>query len=178
MNQDKLITDFKNGDIKAFTALHSMYNESILGVIFTIVGDQEVAQDICQDVFVKVWSKADQYDPSKGRFFTWVLNIARNKAIDYLRSRAFKEKKQNLSTSNFVDIMGGSKAFESKTDTIGLEAYVSRLKQRCIDLIDALYFKGFTQKETSESLEIPLGTVKTQIRNCINDLRDSLGIKL
>jgi RNA polymerase sigma-70 factor (ECF subfamily) len=178
MNLDHLIADFKKGDVKAYNALYAMYAESTLGIIHTIVRDQDVAQELCQDVFIKVWNKADQYDASKGRFFTWLLNIARNTAIDHLRSKAFKEGKQNLSTQNFVDILGSSTSLDSQTDAIGIKKYVAQLKERCQNLIDALFFKGYTQKETAEALEIPLGTVKTQIRNCINDLRSSLGIEL
>lgn len=178
MNLDQLITDFKKGNVKAYNALYAMYAESVLGIIYTIVKDHDIAQELCQDVFIKIWNKADQYDNSKGRFFTWILNIARNSAIDHLRSRAFKEGKQNLSTDNFVDILGGSASLDSQTDAIGIKKYVAQLKERCQQLIDALFFKGYTQQETSEQLEIPLGTVKTQIRKCISDLRSALGIEI
>lgn len=178
MELEQLIADFKQGDTKAYQQLYAMYAKAILGVIYTIVGNAEVSEEICQDVFLKAWRKSDQYDPGKGRFFTWLLNIARNASIDFLRSRAFKEGKQNLSTQNFVGILGGSSNLESQTNAIGVAKYIKNLKQRCQDLIDALYFKGLTQQETSDALEIPLGTVKTQIRKCINDLRDSLGIRL
>ncbi len=178
MDLDQLISEYKQGDIRAYNRLYNMYSEAIHGVIYTIVGSNDVAEELCQDVFLKVWSKSDQYDLSKGRFFTWILNIARNAAIDHLRSRAFKEGKQNLSTDNFVDIVGATSSLDKQTDTIGLANYVNELKERCQNLIDALFFKGFTQKETSEKLEIPLGTVKTQIRSCISDLRSALGISI
>lgn len=178
MDLDQLISEYKQGDVRAYNRLYSMYSEAIHGVIYTIVGSNDVAEELCQDVFLKVWSKSDQYDSSKGRFFTWILNIARNAAIDHLRSRAFKEGKQNLSTDNFVDIVGATSSLDKQTDTIGLGNYVKELKERCQNLIDALFFKGFTQKETSEKLEIPLGTVKTQIRSCISDLRNALGISI
>ncbi|MEP2937614.1 MAG: sigma-70 family RNA polymerase sigma factor [Gilvibacter sp.] len=178
MDLNRLITDFKKGDTKAYNTLYAMYAESVLGIIYNIVRDHDVAQELCQDVFIKVWNKANQYDDSKGRFFTWLINIARNTAIDHLRSRAFKEGKQNLSTDNFVDILGSGVSLEGQTDAIGIKKYVAHLKERCQHLIDALFFKGYTQQETSEALQIPLGTVKTQIRKCIGDLRSALGIEL
>ncbi|NQX78429.1 sigma-70 family RNA polymerase sigma factor [Gilvibacter sp.] len=173
---NQLITACQQGDERAFQQLHAQYAPAMLGVIEGVVGKPEVAQELCQDVFLKVWTRLDSFDPEKGRFFTWLLNIARNTAIDHLRSRSAKEQKQNLNPTNFVDIFGGSNAFEGQTDAIGLAAIVETLEMRCKQLIDRLFFKGFTQQQTSEDLEIPLGTVKTQIRKCINGLRAKLGI--
>lgn len=173
---NRLIEACKRGDEQAFKQLHAQYASSMLGVIQGIVIKEEVAQELCQDVFMKMWSRIGSYDPQKGRFFTWLLNIARNTAIDHLRSRTAKEQKQNLNPDNFVHIFGGSNAFENQTDTIGLMKLVEDLEQRCKDLIDRLFFKGFTQQQTSEDMEIPIGTVKTQIRRCINSLRAKIGL--
>ena len=171
-----LIAACQKGDERAFQQLHKQYAPAMLGVIEAIVLSPEVAQELCQAVFLKVWSRLDTFDPQRGRFFTWILNIARNTAIDHLRSRSAKEQKQNLNPTSFVDIFGGSNAFEGQTDAIGLAAFVDALEDRCKNLIDRLFFKGFTQQQTAEDLDIPLGTVKTQIRKCINTLRNTLGI--
>ena len=151
-----------------------MYSKAIHGVIITIVRDSLIAEEVLQDVFVKVWTSSNSYSTNKGRFYTWLLNIARNAAIDMTRSKAFKNSSKNLTTDNFVNILAGHDNLSIKTDSIGIEKYVAALKPACIQLIDLLYFKGFTQAETAESLQTPLGTIKTRARNCINELRKML----
>lgn len=174
MEQELLIEQIVKKDPKAFDMLYNNYSKSLLGVIFNIVRNEEVAEEILQDVFIKIWNKADTYTPSKGRIFTWMLNIARNAAIDKTRSKDFNKDKKNLSTDNFVDILNAHDNLNDKTDAIGISKYVKKLKKTCIALIELLYFKGFTQKEASEELSIPIGTVKTRNRNCIANLRQML----
>ena len=134
----------------------------------------EIAEEIMQDVFIKAWEKADTYNASKGRFFTWLLNISRNAAIDKTRSKAFKKSGQNLNSDYFVDILHTKDNLNDQTDAIGIKKFVDKLADKCIKIIELLYFKGFTQKEASEELNMPIGTIKTRNRNCIKELRDSV----
>ena len=166
-----LIIEMQGGNERAFSRIYALYSEAIFGIVNSIVLDESVAEEILQDVFVKVWNNANSYDIKKGRFFTWLLNIARNAAIDSTRSKASKNSKKNLSTSNFVNILLDNDNLNQKTNAIGIKKFVDKLKPACIKIIDLLYFKGFTQSEASKTLEIPLGTVKTRNRNCIKDLR-------
>jgi len=176
MPLDQLVSNFQNKDEKAFETLYNMYSESMHGVIYNIVRDHNIAQEVMQDVFIKAWHNADTHSSKKGRFFTWILNIARNAAIDKTRSKNFKKAKQNLNADFFVDIIQNSESLEDQTDAIGIKKFVSKLKQKCIEVIELLYFKGYTQKEASEALEMPIGTIKTRNRNCINELRDMLDV--
>ena len=176
MNLDTLIHKFQKKDVAAFEQLHSMYAENILGVINTIIQNPERSEEICQDVFVKIWDKASNYNPSKGRFFTWILNIARNAAIDELRSKSQKNWKKNLATSYFVGNLEEHDDMDSKMDVIGLRKLLKGLKEKCTELIELLYFKGFTQKEAAEQLDIPIGTVKTRNRNCISQIRENMKV--
>lgn len=174
MQLDTLVLNFQNKDEKAFEALYNMYSESMHGVIYNIVRDHDIAEEVMQDIFVKAWHKSNSYDASKGRFFTWILNIARNAAIDKVRSKDFKNAKKNLNSDFFVDILETSESLNDQTDAIGIKKYVGILQEKCKTIIEFLYFKGYTQKETSEELNIPLGTIKTRNRNCINELRKML----
>ena len=176
MNLEQLILQFQQKDVHAFEKLYSMYCNSISGVVNNIVKNDAVTQEITQDVFIKAWNKADTYSSKKGRFFTWLLNIARNAAIDYTRSKKFKQAKQNLNSDFFVDILETSSNLDKSTNTIGLKDFVKKLGDTCKAVIELLYFKGFTQKEASEELEMPLGTVKTRNRTCIGELRTMLGV--
>ena len=166
-----LIIAMQNGSESAFAELYEMYSKALFGIIVVIVKDENLAQEVLQDVFVKVWSNSASYDIDKGRFYTWLLNIARNKAIDVTRSKAFKNANKNLSKDNFVDIIGSHDNLDRQSDTIGLKKFVAALQPMCAQLIDLLYFKGFTQAETAETTNTPLGTIKTRARNCLKELR-------
>ncbi len=177
MELEPLIFAFKEKNVKAFESLYDMYSDSLSGVIYNILKDQEMTEEVMQDVFVKVWHNSDGYDATKGRFFTWILNIARNAAIDKTRSRAYKDAKKNLDADLFVDILSSGDQFDKQTDAIGIRNYLGKLALKCKQIIEAIYFKGYTQKETAELLAIPLGTVKTRNRNCISDLRTILDVQ-
>ncbi len=175
MQPDELIILLQKRDQRAFSKLYDMYSESTYGIIYNIVLDQDLADEVLQDVFIKIWEKSSTYSSNKGRFFTWILNIARNAAIDKIRSKSFKNSKKNLDADNFVHILEDQTNFNQTTDTIGLRAFVKALEPLCRKVIDLLYFKGFTQAEASEKLDIPLGTIKTRNRNCLKSLRNSMG---
>ncbi|RIV68346.1 RNA polymerase sigma factor [Flagellimonas aequoris] len=174
MELDNLIQQFQQKDKAAFATLYDMYAKNICGVINVILNDPERAQELCHDVFIKIWEKSDQYDASKGRFFTWILNIARNTAIDELRSKTHKNQKKNLPVDSLVGIYENSEDLNDKIDTIGLQSLLKGLKDKCILLIDMLYFKGYTQKEAAKELKTPIGTIKTRIRSCISEIRKNM----
>lgn len=160
----------KGRDSKAFSYLYDNYSGALLGIISQIVEDMEMSNDVLQEVFINIWRKIESYDSSKGRLFTWMLNIARNASIDVLRSKAYQQNKQKQElTENFT---GGISSL--KVDDIGLKKVLERLKSEHRVLIELAYFKGYTHEEISEIEEIPLGTVKTRIRNALIQLREHL----
>lgn len=173
---DGLIAEFQSKNPKAFERIYERYSESTFGVIYSVVKDKHIAEEVLQDVFLKIWDNAESYNSSKGRFFTWILNIARNAAIDKTRSKAFKNKQKNLTAEYFVDIIEEKTSLSNKVDAIGIKKYIKALKPYCKKIINLLYFQGFTQAEASEELDMPLGTIKTRNRNCINKLRDILTV--
>ncbi|EDM44671.1 RNA polymerase, sigma-24 subunit, ECF subfamily protein [unidentified eubacterium SCB49] len=168
---DALILSMQKGDEASFSKLYDMYNKAVYGIIYSIVLDKAIAQEVLQDVFIKIWNNKNSYDVNKGRFFTWILNIARNTSIDKIRSKSFKNSKKNLSTSNFVDILKSSDSLNSRMDALGVKKFIDKLKPTCISIIDLLFFKGYTQADAATELEIPLGTLKTRNRNCLKELR-------
>ncbi|GGD26031.1 RNA polymerase sigma factor [Flavobacterium orientale] len=176
MTQEELLPLIYKKEEGAFTILYDMYSKSLFGVISNLIKDREEAEDVLQDVFVKIWKNIDTYAENKGRFYTWIVNIARNTAIDKLRSKGFNNSQKNLSADNFVHLLEDSSRMTNRIDAIGIQEFVKKLKPKCIKLIDLLFFKGYTQQEASDELEIPLGTVKTQNRNCITDLRNLLQV--
>ena len=173
-SEEELVTLLKNKDDVAFHLLYYNYSSSLFGIISRIIPAEEIAEDILQDVFIKIWKAIDQYDKSKGRLFTWMLNIARNSAIDYSRSKQFKLENKIQDLDNSVYELNRQRSSTFNTDLIGVKEEVTKLKDEYRILIDLIYFKGFTQEETAKELNIPLGTVKTRVRAAIMELRKTL----
>ena len=170
-----LVQELQNGDENALSTLYDMYSDSLYGLILKIVKDDGLAQDILQDCFVKIWQKAQTYDSSKGSFFTWMLNVCRNKSIDELR-KVDRHRKGKDEIGNATDYK--KQGIEHNINTIGLKDIVNDLPDDQKLIVEYLYFKGYTQQETSDELDIPLGTVKSRSRMAIKALRDSFVIVL
>lgn len=153
-----------------FSYLYDNYSGALLSIIQNIVNEEELANDVLQEVFVKIWKQIETYDSSKGRLFTWMLNIARNASIDTIRSKGYQNSKQNRELTEDVYTAGGTS--ETKTDQIGLRKMVHNLKEDYKVLVELSYFQGFTQDEIAKMLNIPLGTVKTRLRTALTQLRE------
>jgi RNA polymerase sigma-70 factor (ECF subfamily) len=175
ITEDKLIALLRNEPSTGVALLYDNYSSALYGVIFRIVEDQETSEDILQEVFVKIWKNINSYDSSKGKLFTWMLNIARNAAIDKLRSKDYQKSSKVQSIDNSVYTINKHHNTTSEVDHIGLKKIVEQLKPEHQQVIDILYFKGYTQSEAAEELKIPLGTVKTRIKAAITQLRTLLG---
>ncbi|WP_245758517.1 RNA polymerase sigma factor [Paenimyroides ummariense] len=157
----------------AFNYLYDHYSGALYGVVLRIVSSKEYTEEVIQDVFVKIWNGITQYDESKGRLYTWMINIARNTAIDYLKSKSFQNQLKNQSVSDFVyTIKEESQINES--DFIGFSKVLDKLETDKRQLIVLAYYQGYTQVEISEKLKIPIGTVKTKMRSALLKLRDLL----
>jgi RNA polymerase sigma factor (sigma-70 family) len=169
--EEELVTSLKNGEQSALSVLYDNYSAAMLGVIYRIVDDKEAAEDILQEVFVKIWQKISQYDRSKGKLFTWLINIARNAAIDSTRVKGYNERNKIRSIDNSVRSINKQYNVSTQVDHIGLRNIVEKLKPEYRVLVDKLYFEGYTQEEAAEELDMPLGTVKTRIRAAIIELR-------
>jgi RNA polymerase sigma factor (sigma-70 family) len=169
--EQSIVASLKAKDKEAISTLYDNYAPALYGVILKIVKSEQSAEDILQEVFVKIWKHADTYDASKGKLFTWLINIARNAAIDHLRSKGYK--KEIPTESNLVHQQSNEENSESlNTDYIGLKEIVEQLDPVNKQIIDLIYFQGYTQAEAAETLNIPLGTVKTKVRISIRQLRE------
>jgi len=169
-NETELVSLLRQRSQQVFSYLYDNYSGALHSIILNIVGEEELANDVLQEVFVKIWRQIDSYDSSKGRLFTWMLNIARNASIDTVRSKSFQNSRQNRELTEDVYASGGSS--ETRTDQIGLRKLVHGLKEEYKVLIELSYFQGYTQDEISKMLSIPLGTVKTRLRTALIQLRD------
>lgn len=167
--ESELVTLLKQRQESSFSYLYDHYSASLYSVIIGIVSDREVANDILQEVFIKIWRQIESYDTSKGRLFTWMLNVARNASIDAIRSKGYQQSQQNRElTEKIYDVAGST---QLNTDKIGLRKIVYKLKEDYRVLVELSFFEGYTQDEISKMLKIPLGTVKTRLRTALIQLK-------
>lgn len=152
----------------AFSYLYDHYSGALYSVIRQVVQDSETSNDVLQEAFVNIWRRIDQYDESKGRLFTWMLNVARNAAIDKTRSKGFQQSQRQFSLVDgemvHLPVMPG-------VDDIGLKKVLLKLKEEHRLLIDLSYYQGYTHEQIAKALDMPLGTVKTRIRSALTQLR-------
>ncbi len=174
MHESEIITALKDGDKNALGIVYDRYGAALYGVVLRIVQSPEVAEEVVQDAFVKIFRNINSYDENKGRFYTWALNIARNTAIDATRSSDFKNR-QKTDQFDFVVYSHTHPATSTSVETIGLREIVNKLDEKHRAVIELAYFQGYTQSEIEQEMNIPIGTVKTRLRLAIRELRKAFG---
>lgn len=157
---------------KAISLLYEHYGNTLYGVANKVVRDEELAQDVLQESFVKIWKKSDSYDPSKAKLFTWLFRITRNTAIDKLRSANIKADREiQMDVSNVYNL-----GVESiRPEFIDVRENLDKIESKYQIVLEALFFQGMTQQEASEELDIPLGTIKSRLKIGLRELKKIYG---
>jgi RNA polymerase sigma factor (sigma-70 family) len=167
--EEELVVMLQRQEEAAFVYLYDNYAAALNGIIVTIIGNSPATGDVLQETLVKIWKQIHNYDPAKGRLFTWMHHIARNTAIDATRNKEWRKQKLNKSlTTEQVELTDDSLSSLVDKD---LRKSVHRLKEEQKVLVEMSYFEGYTHNEIAEILQIPLGTVKTRIRAALSKLR-------
>ncbi len=169
----EVITLLSQRDKSAISMAYQNYADALFGIIVRIVKSKEIAEEVLQDTFLKIWNNASKFDKSKGRLFTWFANIARNTAIDMVRSAKYQQIKKTDSLENSVNTNIALNTNLEIKDT-GLEKVINSLDEKYRQIIDKLYFEGYTHSELAKEMDIPLGTVKSRLRLAIKELRHKL----
>ncbi len=173
-SEEELVLLLQSKDQQAFSYLYDNYAAALNGIIYRMVENRELSEDILQEAFVKIWNNFSSYDMGKGRLFTWMLNITRNLTIDTLRSKGFKKQAKISSDEYSVSNLTEDNNAAERFDAMGLRKQLINLKPEQRSIIDLAYFNGYTQDEISKEMGIPLGTVKTRMRSAIIELRKML----
>jgi RNA polymerase sigma factor (sigma-70 family) len=164
------IQAIKDGDKAAFKLLYQTYGGALLQIAKRVVVSEEAARDVLQDAIVKIWQHFPEYDPTKGRLFTWLARIVQNTALDALKKKNLKYEIQ--ASQNIVDSFENEGVSEAHNpDTLDVQKHVNQLPQAHQTLLNLVYFGGYTHQEAAETLGIPLGTVKTRIRSAMLELK-------
>ncbi|MEU7473160.1 sigma-70 family RNA polymerase sigma factor [Streptomyces sp. NPDC012403] len=177
MEADELLVLVAGGDQKAFEDLYGLVSGPVYGLVRRVVRDPAQSEEVAQEVLLELWRSAARFDPGRGSALSWVLTLAHRRAVDRVRSaRAAGEREQREARR------GPGPAFDQVAEEVeaGLEREWVR---RCLDRLTALqrqsvtlaYYDGYTYREVAERLSLPLGTVKTRMRDGLTRLRDCLG---
>ena len=166
--EKQIVNLLERGDKKAITLLYDNYSDSLYGVIKKIIADDDTAQDVLQESFIKIWRYSKKYDSSKAKLFTWLYRISYNTAIDKVRSLKNKNGKEvQIETSTVYKITSN----ELNQDVLDIKKHLNTLDKKYQIVINALFFEGMTQQEASEELDIPLGTIKSRLKIGLRELK-------
>ena len=157
---------------KAISLLYENYGDTLYGVAFKVVKNEELAQDVLQESFVKIWKKGNSYDSTKAKLFTWLFRITRNTAIDKLRSLSTKSDKEiQIDVSDVYNL-----GIESiRPEFMDIRQNLEKIEPKYQIVLDALFFQGMTQQEASDELDIPLGTIKSRLKIGLRELKKIYG---
>ena len=171
LTEENLILALKNQEPIAMRALYDMYSYSLGGVIARIINNPELSEDVLQEVIMKIWTSGNSYNPSRGRLFTWMINLTRNYTLDVLRTKRYRNSRKTISIDDCHPAIDKQRNVYYNPEAILIKELVCQLKPEFNVLLEMVYFKGYTHLETAEELNLPLGTVKTRIRMAIIELR-------
>lgn len=178
-DEAQLVEAIARGDQQALSQLYDTYTRLLYSLIIKIVKNQEVAEDILQEVFVQVWDKASKFDGNKGTVYTWLTTMSRNKSIDHLRSKTHKNSSKNVSDpEEYVFPLMESVEATPLDATIQndqrnrINQALGQIPAEQKEIIEIAYFQGYTQSEIAAELDLPLGTVKTRMRQGMIKLKE------
>lgn len=171
MTEGNLVSKLKAKDKAALSYLYDKYGAALYGSAMRIIQNEEITKEVVQDIFLKIWDKIEQYDAQKGRLFTWMLNMARNAAIDKLRSKEIKRSAKTDPMESSVYTVDQQNNTEIPIDGIGIKELITNLDQEQQFVIIKVYFEGYSHSEIADAYDIPLGTVKSRLRSALKHLR-------
>ena len=182
LSDEQLMTRLGGLEVEAaLSALYDRYSRTVFGVGLKILGERSLAEELVQDVFLKVWRSSHTFDPSRGSFSTWLYRVTRSVAIDLYRKRSSRVSQVSNGDLHIAAVRDPSDGPQEVVD----ESWLSWKVSRALDVLDAphrevielAYFGGLSQREVSERTGMPLGTVKSRTASAFKSLRAELAIQ-
>ena len=164
-------------DVQAFERLYDLHSRKVYALVFRIVQQSSVAEEVVQDVFLHLWRNARQYDSAKGPFIPWLLTLARNRALDHLRLKSERQRRREELPETLPQIPmtpGYEEALDEKRRAERVRELIGSLYPKQKRAIEMAYFEGLSHSEIAAALQEPLGTVKSWIRNGLQRLKEGL----
>jgi RNA polymerase sigma-70 factor (ECF subfamily) len=181
-SDEQLMTNLDGPEVEvALSKLYDRYSRTVFGVGLKILGDRSMAEELVQEVFLKVWRSARTFDPSRASFSTWLYQVTRSVALDLYRKRARRVRPVSDGDPHLGSARDPSAGPQEVVDESWLSWWVSRalevLDAPHREVIDLAYFGGLSQREISERTGVPLGTVKTRTASAYKSLRKELVVQ-
>ena len=175
----ELIRSVAAGSGDAVAALYDRYGATVYGLALRVLGQPDLAEEVVQDVFAQIWREAARYDLTRGTVAAWTVMLTRARAIDRLRARRARPDQSSAVSDAAADpLPSAERSPESATitaeDARVVRSALASLPEQLRSLIELAYYEGLTHSEIAERTGIPLGTVKTRIRNAMGTLRSAL----
>ena len=175
-----LIERIARGDERALAELYDRYARILFSLIARILRDPRDAEDVLQDVFLQVWRIADRFDPARGNAYRWLVTLARSRSIDRTRSKSFSHPRRAEVSLETTETATEPLAPSQLDAVLMLERgdivrrALASIPREQIEVMELAYFLGHTQTEIARELQIPLGTVKSRLRQGLSKLRTRL----
>ncbi|MFI1168796.1 sigma-70 family RNA polymerase sigma factor [Streptomyces sp. NPDC020801] len=174
----KLLHEVALGDQEAFAAVYDAVAGSVLGVVRAVLRDQAQSEEVAQDVLVEVWRSAPRYRPERGSAVNWILTLAHRRAVDRVRSAEAAAMRDHRAA-----LLERTPEYDEVTEQVETRLEQEQVR-RCLRTLTELqrqsvtlaYYRGLTHRQVAEALALPLGTVKTRLRDGLIRLRDCLGV--
>ncbi|HZH90696.1 MAG TPA: sigma-70 family RNA polymerase sigma factor [Pyrinomonadaceae bacterium] len=175
----ELLHAVARGDESALAAIYDRYNSILLGLLLRILHSRVEAEDVLQEVFLQIWQRAANFDEARGRAFTWMVTLARSRAIDRLRALQSRQRADDTALRDAPEAVGdaGDDVYHGEQREI-VRAALAEIPEEQRRALLLAYFEGLTQSEIAERLGQPLGTVKTRMRSGMSKLRDVLSERM
>jgi RNA polymerase sigma-70 factor (ECF subfamily) len=171
-----LVVRLQHREPQALAELYDRYGRAAYALILRVVRDTGIAEDLVQETFLRIWNRIQTFDAQRGAVGPWLLAVARNRAIDYLRSAGGRERNVEFEETDhpalYTDMEPGILASDKAR---AVKAAVEKLALHQRQVIELAYFEGLSQSEMAQRMGQPLGTVKTWVRAALKALRDELG---
>ena len=174
LDDPDLLRRMRLGDEAALEALYARYGGLLYTLAVRIVGDRELAREVVQDTFLRSWDGRETYDEQRGRVSWWLMGIARNRAIDLLRSRSHQQRIRERAASREGPAASAGDLSDTVSERVTVLHALRTLSDAQRTAIELAYYQGLTQMEIAEQLGQPLGTVKGRIREAMERLRGLL----
>ncbi len=177
LTDEQVLEHLREGESWAMAVLYDRYARLVFSLALKILNDRATSEEVVQEVFVKVWRRAGDYDADRGKFSSWLGGIAHHHAIDELRRRRVRPSATEDEDAAEDIVADGPVPFEAAVQSIERQRIAHALE--CIPAeqrqpIELAYFEGYTQQEIAEKLSEPLGTIKTRMRLGMHKLRGLL----
>jgi RNA polymerase sigma-70 factor (ECF subfamily) len=166
------------GDVNAFERLYDRIAGSVLGVVRRVLRDPAQSEEVTQEVLTEIWRTAGRFDPERGGASTWVLTMAHRRAVDRVRSaQSATDRDAKVALLEHAPAYDEvAEAVEARLEAEQVRKALESLTELQREAVRLAYYGGYTQREVSELLGVPLGTVKTRLRDGLIRLRDALGV--